>query len=156
MDIKLDATGDVDFSQYVLGSYQVEAGTVIGYGNGYGFSYGEAPMSYTTQQTRIVSSGLTQTTSENLAQRLQIRLLTYKGEWFLDSTIGIDYFGRVFGKGKSKASIDAIFQAEILKEREVLQLTKYESVINQTERSIDISFEVRTIDGFYANVELTV
>jgi len=104
----------------------------------------------------ITTPTFTTTTSENLAQRLKIRLQTFKGEWFLDGTIGIDYFGQIAGKNRSKAAVDAIIQAEILKEQEVLQITAYSSVVDKTTRKITIQFTVRTIDGFYSTLTASI
>jgi len=104
----------------------------------------------------ITTPTFTTSTSENLAQRLKIRLQTFKGEWFLDGTIGIDYFNQIAGKNRSKAAVDAIIQAEILKEQEVLQITAYSSVVDKTTRKITIQFTVRTIDGFYSTLTATI
>ena len=104
----------------------------------------------------ITTPTFTTTTSENLAQRLKIRLQTFKGEWFLDGTIGIDYFNQIAGKNRSKAAVDAIIQAEILKEQEVLQITAYSSVVDKTTREITIQFTVRTIDGFYSTLTASI
>jgi len=104
----------------------------------------------------ITTPIFTTTTSENLAQRLKIRLQTFKGEWFLDGTIGIDYFNQIAGKNRSKAAVDAIIQAEILKEQEVLQITAYSSVVDKTTRKITIQFTVRTVDGFYSTLTASI
>lgn len=104
----------------------------------------------------ITTPVFTTTTSENLAQRLKIRLQTFKGEWFLDGTIGIDYFNQIAGKNRSKAAVDAIIQAEILKEQEVLQITAYSSVVDKTTRKITIQFTVRTVDGFYSTLTANI
>ena len=104
----------------------------------------------------ITAPTFTTTTSENLAQRLKIRLQTFKGEWFLDGTIGIDYFNQIAGKNRSKAAVDAIIQAEILKEQEVLQITAYSSVVDKTTRKITIQFTVRTVDGFYSTLTASI
>lgn len=104
----------------------------------------------------ITTPVFTTTTSENLAQRLKIRLQTFKGEWFLDGTIGIDYFNQIAGKNRSKAAVDAIIQAEILKEQEVLQITAYSSIVDKTTRKITIQFTVRTVDGFYSTLTASI
>lgn len=104
----------------------------------------------------ITTPTFTTTTSENLAQRLVIRLQTFRNEWFLDGTIGIDYFNQIAGKNRSKAAVDAIIQAEILKEQEVLQITAYSSVVDKTTRKITIQFTVRTVDGFYSTLTANI
>ena len=151
MDIKLDAiTGDVSFSATTTITDTVDE---YGYGIDYGVAYGGGS---TTSLRSAVSSQLTTSTSENLAQRLSIRLKTFKGEWFLDENLGIDYFGQVFGKNRKKATIDALLQSEIVRDAEVLQIAEYDSVYDNTLRKLNISFKIRTLDGFYAVVNLTI
>lgn len=151
MDIKLDAiTGDVSFSATTTITDTVDE---YGYGIDYGVAYGGDS---TTSLRSAVSSQLTTATSENLAQRLSIRLKTFKGEWFLDENLGIDYFGQVIGKNRKKATIDALLQSEIVRDAEVLQIAEYDSVYDNTLRKLNISFKTRTLDGFYAVVNLTI
>jgi hypothetical protein len=92
-------------------------------------------------------NGDTPITYENkvtVAQKLKIKLLTFKSEWFLDTTIGIPYFQEILKRGVSKLSIDTIFQEAILSEPEVLEITEFNSVIDVETRSYRMSFRVRT------------
>lgn len=94
-------------------------------------------------------NGDAQTTSigaEDLAQRLSIRLNTFQGEWFMDNTLGIDWWNRVMGKNRSKMAVDALIQDAILKEPDALQIVSYTSSIS-TDRKFSCSFRVRTEDG---------
>lgn len=151
MDIKLDpTTGDVSFSATTT---IIDTVDEHGYGVDYGIAYGGGSASSSRSD---VSSQLTTSTSENLAQRLLIRLRTFRGEWFLDQDLGVDYFGQILGKNRNKATVDAIMQAEILQEREVLQLDEYNSTYNNSLRKLDVAFKARTTDGFFAAVDLTI
>lgn len=94
-------------------------------------------------------NGDAQTTSigaEDLAQRLRIRLNTFQGEWFMDNTLGIDWWNRVMGKNRSKMVVDALIQDAILEEPDALQIVSYTSSIS-TDRKFSCSFRVRTEDG---------
>ena len=44
--------------------------------------------------------------NDSLKQRLKIKLLTFQGEWFLGTGYGTPYFQQIFGKGRSRGSID--------------------------------------------------
>lgn len=72
---------------------------------------------------------LTTDNTESVAQRTKIRLLRYFGEWFVDTTKGIDYFGTVLRKGTPKSAIDIIFIEEILNTVGILSVDVYESEI---------------------------
>lgn len=72
---------------------------------------------------------LTEDNSESVAQKTKIRLLRHFGEWFLDTTLGIDYFGVVLRKGTPKSAIDIIFIEEILNTVGITSVDAYESDI---------------------------
>lgn len=91
-------------------------------------------------------SGVTSIGAEDLSQRLQIRLNTFQGEWFMDSTLGVDWWNRVVGKNRSKMAVDALIQEAILKEPDALQILEYSSTIS-TDRRFSCSFKVRTEGG---------
>jgi hypothetical protein len=84
--------------------------------------------------------------AEDLAQRLRIRLNTFQGEWFMDNTLGIDWWNRVMGKNRSKMAVDALIQDSILKEPDALQIVSYTSSIS-SDRKFSCSFRVRTENG---------
>lgn len=78
---------------------------------------------------------------EVVAQRLKIRLLSFRNDWFLNLSYGIPYFQRIFKK-TTKVGVDRIFQEEILAERGVLEITSFNSTFKNREYSM--SFRVRT------------
>jgi len=84
---------------------------------------------------------------QDLAQRLKIRLLTFKGEYFLNLDTGVPYYQSVVGKQRSKAAVDAIFQEQILSEPDALEITQFESSINSATRQYSLTFRVRTDSG---------
>jgi len=98
-------------------------------------------ISFTGGESSVTSIG-----AEDLAQRIRIRLNTFQGEWFMDNTLGVDWWNRVFGKNRSKAAVDALLQEQILKEPDALQILSYSSSIS-TDRKFSCSFKVRTENG---------
>ena len=91
-------------------------------------------------------SSITTIGADDLAQRLQIRLKTHLGEWFMDTSVGVDWLNRVFGKNRNKNAIDALIQAEILREPDVLQIVSYSSTVSN-DRRFSCTFSVRTENG---------
>ena len=59
---------------------------------------------------------LTEDDSEDLMQRLVLRLKTYPRDLFWNVNYGIDYLNAVFGKNRPKTTVDIIVKNEILKE----------------------------------------
>jgi hypothetical protein len=89
---------------------------------------------------------VTQFPVQTVAQRLFIRLRTFKGEWFYNTTYGIPYFQRVFTK-TTKSAVDAIFQDQILSETGVKRITEFTSNLNSANRRYTLSFRVLTTSG---------
>jgi len=100
-------------------------------------------------------SSVTSIGAEDLAQRISIRLKTFQGEWFMDNTLGVDWWGRVFGKNRSKTAVDVIIQDAILQERDALQIIDYTSSISSS-RVFSCTFRVRTENGAVSDTQTFV
>lgn len=88
----------------------------------------------------------TQPYTETVGQRLKIRLLTFMGEWFLDTTYGVPYWSRLLGiKQTSKSAIDLIFQQQILSEPGVKEIISFDSSFQN--RQYSLSFRVKVVTG---------
>lgn len=93
----------------------------------------------------LTTEGITSTPADVVAQRLRIRLQTFKGEWFLNTEYGPAYWQRILGRKVSKTSVDRIFQEQILSERGVREIVSFSSTFQN--RQYDMSFRVRALDG---------
>jgi hypothetical protein len=98
---------------------------------------------------------VTQTQSEIVAQRLNIKLKTFLGEWFLDTSIGVPYFQQIFGKVRNKSTIDVIFQNIIAKDEGVVEIKKFESSLDGAGRNYTMTFTVRVSDGSTATTTIS-
>jgi hypothetical protein len=97
---------------------------------------------------------LTASLTECVAQRLTIRLKTHVDSWWLDLDYGVDYFEDVFGKGKSKTGLDALFRSIITQDEYVESIKSFTSSI--VGRNYSCSFAVSVIGDTteYATVSL--
>ena len=76
---------------------------------------------------------LTQDASEQLMQRLFLRLKAYPRDLFWDVNYGIDYLNTVFGKNRPKNTVDIVIKNEIMKDPMVKRLVYFESeIVNYT------------------------
>lgn len=93
----------------------------------------------------ISGNQLHQTTdlASKVAQRIYVRLKSNKGYWFLDKTFGVDWVGSIFGKRRSKSSIDTRLQQEIIKDIYIDKITSWTSNIDG--RSYSCQFTVQVI-----------
>lgn len=96
-------------------------------------------------------SETTQPYTETVAQRLKIRLLTFMGEYFWDTSYGVPYWQRLLGiKQTSKAAIDLIFNQKILEEPGVKEIVTFNSTFSN--RIYSLTFSVRVVDGSVTDV----
>lgn len=98
---------------------------------------------------------VTQRLTDIVVQRLKITLYTFLGEWFLDTTIGVPYFQQIFGKIRSKATVDLIFQRIISADPDVIEILTFESSLSSSERGYSMTFQVRVSDNT-ASLPITI
>jgi hypothetical protein len=87
-----------------------------------------------TAQTEILQSIL-----ENLG--------IWLGEWFLDTTLGIDYYGQVFVKNPNLSTINAMLLTAILTTPGVTLVTAYGFTPNFITRTLAVTFSCQTTNG---------
>lgn len=87
---------------------------------------------------------LTLTESESLQQRLKIKLLTFQGEFYLNTQLGVPWFQRIFTKQISKETVDSILKVQIVSEPEVESLINFSSTIDNLNRVYSLNFTVRS------------
>ena len=90
---------------------------------------------------------MTQLLVDVVTQRLKIKLYTFLGEWFLNTNTGIPYFQQIFGKVRSKATIDLIFQNVISEDPDVIEILTFRSSIDSGRRGYEMTFSVRVSDN---------
>lgn len=83
---------------------------------------------------------------DSLRQRLDFRIKTQKGSWFLNISYGIDWFNDVFSDTATKSSTDALIQAEILKEELVSNIIGFSSSVDNVTRTYRCDFKVKMRD----------
>ena len=98
----------------------------------------------------------TATSDIGLAQRLRIALRIFKGEWWVDKTVGIPYFENkaagvkagevVFDKPLNPELLDAVFKSAILGVFGVAELLEFEITNNRAARTLTVDFTVRADD----------
>lgn len=90
--------------------------------------------------------------TKNVSQKVSIVLKTFKGEWFLDESIGIPYFQSILGKKLSKEEIDSIFKTQILNVDGVYKILSFSSSLVNKQYQYCVSIlsdenKVETIEG---------
>lgn len=92
----------------------------------------------------------------DLEQRLKVKLLTNRGEWFFDQTYGIPYYDDVFVVSPNKDDIDDIFKIAISQERGVESIVFYDSSFNSSTRRFTINAKIKKTGGGIIPISLSL
>ncbi len=82
-----------------------------------------------------------------IGQNLKQRLQTFVGEWFLDQTIYIDYFEKIFVKNPSNAIITSEIKRVIRNTPGIIEITIFNLTVDKTTRELSVVFTATTVDG---------
>ena len=82
-----------------------------------------------------------------IVQQLTVRFRFVLGEWFLDTRIGIPYFGDILIKNPELSRVRAIFQETVLTTPGVASLEEFNLTFEAAARKLVVSFRARKTDG---------
>lgn len=80
-----------------------------------------------------------------VGQHARQRLMTFEGEWFLDTTAGVPWLTQILGKGQDPALAEAVVKANLLGTDGVTEITSFSVGFAQPTRGLQIKgVEVKT------------
>ncbi len=80
-------------------------------------------------------------------QKIRGRCRFFKGEWFLDTRLGVPYLQSIFIKRPNQAVITKIFRKVLLGTPGVKRVARFESSWDRAKRILTMSFEAVLDDG---------
>ena len=80
-------------------------------------------------------------------QLVKTTLGVYYGEWFMDTTIGLDYFGTILVKNPDMGAINAMILDAILSVPGILQVISYSFTPDYLTRQLTIKFTALSTSG---------
>ncbi|WP_240415034.1 DUF2634 domain-containing protein [Paenibacillus periandrae] len=85
--------------------------------------------------------------NEEIAQAVRIELLTFKKEWFLDSRMGVDYYGVILMKQPNYEAIRAELVQAILREPRIRSVDSLDVDFDRAARNLKVTFKATTRSG---------
>ena len=82
-----------------------------------------------------------------VAQRVKQALLLFRGEWFLDTELGMPYYESILGSKNSIDAVRAIFISEIRSVEGVKDLVEFDIQFNEETRLVKITFTIEDVLG---------
>ena len=90
---------------------------------------------------------------ERVKYNLKIKLWVFRGEWFLDTTVGLPYYENILIKNPNVPNIDSIIKVTILDTEDVNEILAYQSDYDNTLRKLTVDFTVNTTFGILSMTE---
>lgn len=84
--------------------------------------------------------------SDAIRQHIQQRLWTFFGEWFLDTSVGVQYYQVILVKNPSLDNVEGILRETILATPGVMELLSFDLDYTSETREFSVEFQARTID----------
>lgn len=91
--------------------------------------------------------------AERVAQQIKIQLLTWLGEWFLDTTHGVPYLDYILVKNPNLELIASIFREQIMKVDDVNYVNSLEIDYDAQTRTMTVDYEASTSYGIVSRKE---
>lgn len=87
------------------------------------------------------------TTKMQLArQSILISLTTILGEWFLDTTEGVDWVG-ILSRRNNKVEVDLAIKSAIKNSAYVVRILEYSATLNRASNKYSVNFKALVEDG---------
>lgn len=89
------------------------------------------------------------------AQRIRSRLLTVRGEWFLDTTFGLDYYGVIWVKSTPRSVLAAHVKREILRGADRGdKITEFDMDYTGATRTLSVTTKLVSEENLETNVSI--
>ena len=79
-------------------------------------------------------------------QRLSIRLNTYRGEWYANTSTGIPYFQSMLVKGSNEELVNSILKSVIVETEGVLGIESFTSSFSKKTRTYTATFACKALN----------
>ncbi len=84
-------------------------------------------------------------------QQIRVTLLTWLGEYFLDTTFGVPFLESILVKRPNRNEIEAVLRQRINAVPGVTGVTRMQLDIERQRRTLAVSFEANTDEGLVAD-----
>ncbi|HEL5025741.1 TPA: hypothetical protein UOA81_000910 [Stenotrophomonas maltophilia] len=86
-----------------------------------------------------------------IKQQIRVTLMTWFGEYFLDTTFGVPYLESILVKRPNRSEIEAVLRQRINDVPDVNAVTSMLLNIDRERRQLEVRFQASTDDGLIAD-----
>jgi len=87
------------------------------------------------------------TTDEAVAQNVTCRLLSFRGNWFLDTQHGLPYFQTILGKPVKVSDVAIEIKSAILQTPDVASIETFDIILDPTDRVLTAVATIKNVFG---------
>jgi hypothetical protein len=85
--------------------------------------------------------------AEDLSSRIECRLRTFKGEWYLNRDLGVPYYSEVLKKNPDIEKVRALLLSELVKVQGIAEVLRFTVGFDHATRVFQVFFSVKASDG---------
>lgn len=85
--------------------------------------------------------------AQRVRQQIEITLLTFLGEWFLDTEHGVPYFEQILKKAPNRAAAEAVIRAKVKDVPGVVSVSEMRLLLDSPARRFAVRAKVQTDEG---------
>ena len=85
--------------------------------------------------------------TERVEQNLRIALWFFLTEWYLDTTIGLDYLNALAVKNPQLTKVESTLKRKILEVQDVTEITQFSLSFDARTRIMNVQFQCNTTFG---------
>lgn len=103
-----------------------------------------------THDLSLESNGhlrMTKNVGEDLSTRIECRLRTFKGEWYLDRDLGVPYYGEILKKNPNIDKVRSLLLTELVKVKGIAEVLRFTVSFDHASRVFQVFFSVKASDG---------
>jgi len=89
--------------------------------------------------------------ARRVRQQVKVTLMTFLGEWFLDTSFGVPYFEQILLKTPDRTSIEVVLRARILAVPGVVRVRRLDLQVDAVQRALRVNFEAETAAALVAD-----
>jgi hypothetical protein len=90
-----------------------------------------------------------------IAQDVDVRLQFFKGEWFLDTRIGVPWYEKILGQKPRLVAVKTLLKNAVLSTPGVLSVLDFDLDYSRSLRTLSVNFHANSVEGeFEFNKEL--
>lgn len=94
--------------------------------------------------------------AERIRQQIEVTLLTFLGEWFLDTSFGVPYLEQIMTKNPLFSQVQTIIRSRVIAVPGVTRVVSVALTLNRAARALGVTIAAETTEGLVGPFDLSI